>query len=72
VISGLKTLQILSFTDNTSEMYTKVNGNAGILLTFQKQSTASTAAVSDSISDQIDALEDQYEGLSIRQYDGSG
>ncbi|HHU48543.1 MAG: efflux RND transporter permease subunit [Caldicoprobacterales bacterium] len=57
----------IELTDNTSEMYTKVNGNAGILLTFQKQSTASTAAVSDSISDQIDALEDQYEGLSIRQ-----
>jgi multidrug efflux pump subunit AcrB len=57
----------IEFTDNTSEMYTKVNGNVGILLTFQKQSTASTAAVSDSIKEQIDLLESQHEGLSIRQ-----
>ena len=68
-IGDIRLLDIayIELTDNTSDIYTKVNGNVGILLTFQKQSTASTAAVSDSISRQINTLEDQYEGLKIRQ-----
>jgi len=56
----------IELTNNTSKTYTKVNNNIGILLTFQKQSTASTAAVSDSINKLIEELEEQYEGLSIR------
>lgn len=32
--------------DNAEEMYAKINGNDGILLSLQKQSNASTAAVS--------------------------
>jgi len=62
----LKDIADIEFTDNTAEMYTKVNGNAGILLTFQKQSTASTAAVSNTINDLIKELEDQHYGLRIR------
>jgi len=57
----------VDLTDNTSEMYTKVNGNVGIILMFQKQSTASTAEVADSINSQIKILEEQYDGLRIRQ-----
>jgi multidrug efflux pump subunit AcrB len=40
----------IELTDNASEMYTRVNGNAGIILMFQKQSTASTAEVSEAIN----------------------
>jgi multidrug efflux pump subunit AcrB len=61
----LKDIADIRLADNASEMYTKVNGNAGILLTFQKQSTASTAAVTDSIKKQIEELERQHEGLRI-------
>jgi multidrug efflux pump subunit AcrB len=56
----------ISVTDNSSKMYTKVNGNDGVLLTFQKQSTASTAAVADAINKEIKKLQGEYEGLSIR------
>lgn len=68
----LKDIADIEFTDNTAEMYTKVNGNAGILLTFQKQSTASTAAVSNTINDLIKELEDQHYGLRIRSMTDQG
>jgi len=55
----------IEMTDNSSEMYAKVNGNSGILLSFQKQSTASTAEVANAISAQIEKLENDYEGLNI-------
>ena len=51
--------------DNSDELYTKINGNNGVLLTFQKQSTASTAEVSDTIEAEIERLEGEHEGLSI-------
>ncbi|HHW30971.1 MAG TPA: efflux RND transporter permease subunit [Clostridiaceae bacterium] len=56
----------VSVTDNSSKIYTKVNGNEGVLLTFQKQSTASTSAVADAINKEIKRLQNEYEGLSIR------
>jgi multidrug efflux pump subunit AcrB len=51
--------------DNSDEIYTKINGNNGVLLTFQKQNTSSTAEVSDLIKTEIKKLESQYENLSI-------
>lgn len=51
--------------DNSEELYTKINGNDGVLLTFQKQSTSSTAEVSDLIHSEIRKLEAQHENLSI-------
>jgi len=52
--------------DNSEDLYTKVNGNNGVILTFQKQSTASTAEVSDAIDEEIVRLEAEHAGLSIR------
>jgi len=52
--------------DNSEDLYTKVNGNNGVILTFQKQSTASTAEVSDAIDNEIVRLEAEHAGLSIR------
>ena len=43
----LKDVAQVSFTDNSDEMYAKINGNDGIILSFQKQSTYSTSEVSD-------------------------
>ncbi len=62
----LSDIATLELTDNASEMYSKVNGNDGVLLIFQKQSTASTAEVADSITSSIRSLEKQYPGLKIR------
>ena len=53
-------------TDNSEDLYTKVNGNNGVILTFQKQSTSSTAEVSDAIDREIVRLESEHAGLSIR------
>ena len=50
-------------TDNAGELYTKVNGDNGILITFTKQSNYATAEVSNNISARFAELEGQYEGL---------
>lgn len=44
-------------TDNSNEIYAKINKNNGVLLSFTKQSTYATATVSTSISDKLKALE---------------
>ena len=52
-------------TDNADELYTKLNGENGILLSFTKQSNYATAEVSNNITDRFDQLAAQYEGLSF-------
>ena len=52
-------------TDNGDELYTKLNGENGILLSFTKQSNYATAEVSNNITDRFRTLETQYEGLSF-------
>lgn len=51
--------------DNSEELYTKVNGNDGILLSFSKQSNIATSTVCDNISSELSALEKEYDGLSF-------
>lgn len=55
----------ITLTDNAAESYARVNGNDGVVLSFQKQSTASTADVSERINDAIAALEQAHPGLHI-------
>jgi multidrug efflux pump subunit AcrB len=52
-------------TDDGDELYTKLNGENGILLSFTKQSNYATAEVSNNITDRFRTLETQYEGLSF-------
>ncbi len=49
----------VEFTDNADTSYAKVNGNNSVLLSFQKQSTASTAEVSDEIEDIMAEIEEE-------------
>lgn len=49
--------------DNSDSIYAKINGNNGILLSFQKQSTYATATVSDNLSAKFEQLENEYPGL---------
>ncbi len=56
----------IEMADNSSEIYSKVNGNPGVILMFQKVSTASTAEVADTINEAIGALQETYDGLHIR------
>lgn len=63
-IEGLESVTLndladIEFTDNSNEVYAKVNGNNGIILTFQKQSTASTANVCKDIQDEMEKIEQE-------------
>ena len=51
--------------DNAGDAYAKVNGNEGVVLSFQKQSTASTATVSEQINQTIEKLQSENPDLHI-------
>ena len=53
------------YTDNSDEIYAKLNGNNGIIASFSKQSNYATAEVSNNITARLDQLTGQYEGLSF-------
>ena len=55
----------VALTDNAGESYARINGNDGIVLSFSKQSTASTAEVSNRIGAAIKVLEAEFPGLHI-------
>lgn len=50
-------------TDNRNESYAKLNGQDGIVLSFEKQSTYATAEATNNIADRFAELEAQYPGL---------
>ena len=50
-------------TDNSDEIYAKLNGDNGVIVSFNKQSTYATAEVSDNIQARYDTLEQEYDGL---------
>ena len=51
------------YSDNSKETYAKMNGNAGVILTFQKQTSYATATVSDTISKKFEGIQQDKEGL---------
>ena len=50
-------------TDNRDETYARLNGQESIVLSFEKQSTYSTAGATANIADRFRQLEEQYPGL---------
>lgn len=50
-------------TDNAEDIYAKINGNNGVILSFTKQSTYATADVSDNINKCFEELQGKYDGL---------
>ena len=52
-------------TDNADESYAKLNGSDSVMLTFDKQSNAATAEVSDNLNARFRQLEAQYPGLEF-------
>ncbi|WP_020224144.1 efflux RND transporter permease subunit [Holdemania massiliensis] len=59
----LQDLASVQVVNNSEELYTRVNGNPGIMLSFQKSSTASTADVCKALHKTFEKLSGQYEGL---------
>lgn len=51
--------------DNTDEIYAKINGNPGIVLSFSKQSDIATSAVCDNINTTLKELSEENEGLNF-------
>ncbi len=68
----LKDVADIGFINNSHDMYAKINGNDGILLSFQKQSTASTAEVSHDINKTIKKLLKENPDMHINQLSDQG
>ncbi|MBE6971433.1 MAG: acriflavin resistance protein [Ruminococcaceae bacterium] len=52
-------------TDNSNQIYARLNGENGVIANFTKQSTHATAEVSNNIKERFEELEAEYEGLSF-------
>ena len=61
----LKDVADVAVTNNTAEVYAKINGKPGVVLTMQKQTGYSTGEVSDRIKDKFESLMDSHDGLHI-------
>lgn len=61
----MKDVADVAITDNSSEIYDKLNGKDGVIVSFNKQSTYATAEVSDNINSRFRELEAEYEDLSF-------
>ena len=52
-------------TDNSGESYARLGSSDSLMLSFQKQSNASTAEVCDALTETFEELEKEYDGLSF-------
>jgi len=69
-ISGVEPVRLgdvasVRYMNNGNEVYAKVNGKDGILLTFNKQSDYSTAEAADNVQTEFKKLEKEYKGLKF-------
>ena len=53
------------YTDNSADIYTNVDGSAGVMLTIQKQTGYSTGEVSDRLGERFEELMEENEGLTL-------
>lgn len=61
----LKDVAVVMVTDNRDETYAKLNGQDGVMLSFEKQSTYATAETTNNINDRFRQLEQEYPGLKF-------
>lgn len=50
-------------TDDSESSYARLNGENGLILSFEKQSSAATAEVTDNLAERFSRLEEKYDGL---------
>ncbi|MBQ7485632.1 MAG: efflux RND transporter permease subunit [Oscillospiraceae bacterium] len=62
----LRDVATVAVLDNADRVYTKINGEDGVSVTFTKQSNYATAAVSKQIAARFEKLEAEYEGLRFQ------
>ncbi|WP_322170496.1 efflux RND transporter permease subunit [Acutalibacter caecimuris] len=68
----LKDVADIATESNADELYAKIDGEDGLLLSFTKQSTYSTAQVSKNILERFRQLSDSYEGLRFTPLSDQG
>ena len=61
----LKDVAVVTITDNSDETYAKLDGNDGVVLSFEKQSTYATAETTNNITKRFRELEQEYPGLKF-------
>ena len=59
----LKDVADVFVTDDSDQIYTKINGDHGVIVTFTKQSNFAIAQVSDNIAARFAQLEKEFPGL---------
>lgn len=67
-LDGLASIRLsdvadISVTDDSADVYAKINGNPGVMLSIEKQTGYSTGEVADKILDRMDELEKGNDGL---------
>lgn len=68
----LTDIATVRLADNAEELYAKINGNDGVLLTVQKSSIASTSGACDNLYAAMAQLEEKYEGLHLTALSDQG
>ena len=61
----LKDVAVVALTDTSDETYAKLNGQDGVMLSFEKQSTYATAETTNNIAERFAELEEEYPGLKF-------
>ena len=61
----LSDVAVVLLTDNSNETYAKLDGQDGVLLSFEKQSTYATAETTKNISARFRELEAEFPGLKF-------
>ena len=66
-VDDVRLLDVASveISDNSADLFTFVNGDSGIMLSFEKQSTASTAEVAENITAESERLMAENPGLHV-------
>ena len=68
----LTDIATVRLADNAEELYAKINGNDGVLLTVQKSSIASTSGACDNLYAAMEKLEEKYDGLHLTALSDQG
>ncbi len=63
----LKDVADISIADNSADSYVRINGNPGITLAMQKQSTASTSRVCKDVNDELREIMRENSAVHITQ-----
>lgn len=61
----LKDVADVFMSDNSDDIYAKINGNQGVVLSFSKQSDIATSTVCDNINETLQSLSSETKGLNF-------